>query len=101
MPLGAQRGIRGKAVPILNLVVREVHVANATPWPLCDRQIIPVTLLQKFGWALEPVWMGAEKRKYFASAGVRTLNLPAGSYAIHPQAIKLFYTDNTSNLFLR
>jgi hypothetical protein len=37
-----------------------VVVVNATPRPLYPRERDPVPILQEAGWALGPVWTGAE-----------------------------------------
>ena len=51
-------------------------VVNATPRPLYPRERDPVPIVQGTGWALGPVWTGAEN---LAPTGIRSPDLPARS----------------------
>ena len=61
---------------ILTLVTNWRLVVNATPWPLYLRERDPVPIVQEAGWALEPFWASAEKRKIFYCPGGSNQNLP-------------------------
>ena len=56
----AIRGGWGIALPILNHGTRRVWLVNATSWPLLPwrRDLVPI--VQKVGWASDPVWMCSE-----------------------------------------
>jgi len=55
--LGGRRGI---AHLFLNLSARWGWVVNATPWLLYPRERDLIPIVQDAGWALQPVWIGAE-----------------------------------------
>jgi hypothetical protein len=54
-------------------------VDNAAPLPLHPQGIKPVPIVQEAGWALWPVWMGAEN---LTPTGIRSPNRPARSKSL-------------------
>jgi hypothetical protein len=77
------RGSRRIAVLIFNLGARWVWLVKATTRPLHARESVPVPTVQEAGWALVRVCTSVKMRKYLATAGVRTQNLPARSEWLH------------------
>ena len=55
-------------------------VVNATPRPLYRRERDPVPILQKAGWAMGPVWVGA---KNLALSGTRFQDRQARSESLY------------------
>jgi hypothetical protein len=55
-------------------------VVNATPRSIYLRERDPVTIVQKDGWALGPVWTGAEN---LAPTMIRSPNRPARSESLY------------------
>ena len=59
---------------------RRRWVASSTPRPHFTPGKDPVPIVQEAGWALGPVWTGAEN---LATTGIRTPDLPARSQSLY------------------
>jgi hypothetical protein len=55
-------------------------MVNATPWPLYPRERDAVHITQEDGWALGPVWTGAE---ILVPTGILSPDRPARSESLH------------------
>jgi hypothetical protein len=83
MLMHAQRGGRGLALPTFNLGARRVWEVNAMPWlPYVPERAL-VHIVEEVEWVPELIWMGMEKRKYFAPTRVQTLDCPAHSMSLY------------------
>ena len=90
----AHRGSRGIALPFHNHGTRRGWRVSITPLPLFTPGKDPVPIVQEAGWALGPVWTGAEN---LAPTGIRSLDRPAHSqspyqlhYPAHPFTRRLW-----------
>jgi hypothetical protein len=75
----AQRGSRDTALLFLYLGPRWGWVVIATPRPFCPPERGSVPIVQEAGWALWPVWTGAEN---LAPFGIRFPARPARSESL-------------------
>jgi hypothetical protein len=62
MPLMAQTGVGGIALPVLNFGARCGCVVNVIPRPLYPWERHPAPVVQEAGWALGPIWTGFDPR---------------------------------------
>ena len=69
--------------PLLNLGARCGWVVTATPRPLYPWERDPVRIVSEAGWALEPVWAGAEN---VATTGIRSPDHEARSESLYLRA---------------
>jgi len=79
MPSEAQ-GVRGIALPILNLNVGWGWVISAISWLLYHWERDPLPVVKEAGCGPGLVWMGVEN---LASIGVQILNHPAHSGSLY------------------
>jgi hypothetical protein len=63
LPQETQRGSRGIAPLVPNLVARWGRVVNTTPRPLYLWEGVPVPIAEEAGWAPGPVWTGVKNIK--------------------------------------
>lgn len=98
MLMQAQRRGTGLALPIFNLGARRGWMVIMPPWPLCPTEGALVHIVEEAEWASEIIWMGREKRKYFAPTRVRTLDHPAHS---KPLYCLCYFSPSSSTLLLR
>ena len=76
----ARRGSRGIALPFHDHGTRGRWWVSVTPRPLFTQGKDKVPIVQKSGWAPEPVWTGAEN---FASTGIRSPDRPSHSQSLY------------------
>jgi len=76
----AHRGSRGIALLFHDLGTRRAWGVSVTPRPLFTPGKDTVSIVQEAGWALGPVWTGAEN---LASIGIRSPDSPARSQSLY------------------
>jgi len=91
----AQRGSRDTALLFLFLGHRWGWVVIATPRPLCPPERGPVPIVQEAGWAMWPLWTGAEN---LAPIGIRFPAHPARSESLYGlrfpgRCLKQYWSD--------
>ena len=85
----AHRGSRDIALPFLDHGTRRGLGVRVTPPPLFTPRKDPVLILQEAGWALCPVWTGAEN---LAPTGIRSPDRPARSQLLYRLICVLYHS---------
>jgi hypothetical protein len=89
-------GGRGIARPFLDHGTRREWGVSVTPLPLFTPGKDPVLIVQEAGWALGPVWTGAEN---LGPTGFGFPNRPARSQSLYRRLLSLLLHKNYDSLF--